>query len=139
MQALDFLLYCGGISGLLVSGAWAVRLVRSPGGGKLPSSSAPTRVGDEPTPAEHDLVGRLQAFQTQRYAPIISRRQVEHVPSPGEPDGPRVVPPLRAVPPRTRPYSTPRQPTPTRPKQEPAKVVQLPVKMPKPDDTTKKD
>ena len=143
--AVDFLLYCTGCSSVLLSVALAARMLMSVRTRKPPAASPPARAdNDTTTPAEHDLVGRLEAFQTQRYAPTLRRPVIDYTPGPGEPGGPRVIPPkLRAVPPpKGRTFSAPKQPqkAPTSPpKPETSNVVPLPVKMPRPDDTTKKD
>lgn len=135
MTAVDFLLYCCGVALLLFSGAGAFRLVRGTSVKKGPPAPS--------TPGQ-DLTTRLLELQDQRFAsPITQRPEREYVPSPGEPGGRRVVPPVRA-----RPFSIPRQPPkhpaappapPAKPKQETAKVIPLPVKAAPLDDTTKKD
>jgi len=137
MQAVDFLIYCCGIASVLMSLGMTVRLIRKQ---QVPKFVA-RAPDDEPTTAANDvgLVDRLQRFQDARFAPPIIQKQLEraeYVPSPGEPGGPRRIPPARVLQPRTRPFSTPRQPPP-RPKD--ANVIPLPVKMPRPEDPTKKD
>jgi hypothetical protein len=146
MSAVDFLLYCCGIGVLLVSAGGAVKLMGIRSGTGKPARVQPAPSPDnDVSPAEHDLVGRLEAFQTQRYAPTIRRAPVDYTPSPGEPGGLRMVPPKLRTPPvvgKGRSFSAPKQPVkvaPSPPKPETSNVVPLPVKMPKPDDTTKKD
>ncbi len=121
MTSYDFLMYCLGASVLLVSGAWAIRLLRRP------RPAAPTA---EDVRRPMGLQGRLENFQEQRYAPL-------RPPTPGEPGGPRVVPPVRVLQPRTKPFSVPRQPPPLKKPSKGDVVVPLPVRLPKDDDTKK--
>ncbi len=140
MQAVDFVLYCLGTGLLLLSGGGAVRLMRRERG-HTPVPPAPKRP-EEPPVNDMGLNDRLRAFQSQRFASPIIRQQFErdgYTPSPGEPGGRRVVPPVRAIQPRTKPFSTPRQPpVKPAPKKETSNVVPFPQKQ-VPDDTTKKD
>lgn len=121
--ALDFLLYCMGTSICMVSGAWAVRIMR------LPKRPRPVQE-DIPSPQVEGLAGRLHDFQEQRFAPL-------RAPTPGEPGGPRVVPPVRVLQPRSKPIVPPRQPPPLRKPKD--VVVPFPARQPKDDDPTKKD
>ena len=124
MTAIDFLLYCTGTGVVLVSGAAAVRLIAGSRPHTVQSKPAPAPKWEPlPDPAAEGLADRLQAFQTTRFASPIVRRREDRPPTPGEPGGPRVVPPIRTLQPRTRPYSTPVQP-----KKPDDNVVPLPMK-----------
>jgi hypothetical protein len=158
INAVDFLLCCTGVSAVVVSGAWSIRLLLGPAPKRTPSSTTVDRVLDEElshgeSHGETGLNDRLTAFQTARYAPTIRRpRPIDLIPvkelTPGEPGGPRVVP-QRVLQPRTRPFSVPRQPplipprkgssSPPLPKPpQDADIIPFPLKQ-KRGDTTKKD
>lgn len=76
MAAVDFLLYCAGISTVLVSGAGAIRLII---GGKGTTKKEPPAVKREAImdPGTDVLQERLQAFQTARYASPITQRRLD--------------------------------------------------------------
>lgn len=115
MQATDFFLYCLGISVVLVSTAGALRLM-SPSRPKVSKEQPAPKWEPVPDPTDAGLHGRLQAFQSARYASPIVKRQL------GEDVGPRQRPPVAPPPIPIRRPAPPRDP-------EGDKVVPLPVKM----------
>jgi hypothetical protein len=130
MTAYDFLLCCVGFSCVLVSAAWAARLLTN---GR--PKAAPV-VAPQPAPETLDagLAGRLREFQQgAQFAPSIVRR-----PTAGEPGGPRTLP-SRVTSVKGRTFSSPKQPTrkstpPPLPKDvRNDNVVVLPLKDKKPD------
>lgn len=146
MTAVDFVLYCAGSGLLMLSAAGAFRLLM---GDKKPTPPPPPVEQFQQKPEEVSpdlgLTDRLRRFQEQRFASPIINRQLEregYSPSPGEPGGRRVVPPIRQLrplrpvnPPSGRTFSAPKQP----PKKESSNVVPFPQKQAKPDDPPKED
>lgn len=124
--AVDFILYCLGISTILVSSGLSIKLVTGASKARVSKDQAGPKWEPMPDPASQGLESRLQAFQAARYAsPIIQRHLNADT-------GPRPTPTLRPPPPRP--------PIPIR--KPPAvktddKVVPLPLKMKK--DTDKEE
>lgn len=129
MSAVDFVLYCTGISTVLVSLAVAVRLVKTGGQSTKTNKDAGSPPKWEPVPDPGgDLSNRLQAFQSARYASPIVQRQMGPDVNPPRP----AIRPIRPIAARPKPPATPPPATPIkRPASQDDKVVPLPIKMKK--------
>src|SRR5581483_656613 len=149
MSSVDFVLYCAGSGLLLLSAAGAFRLVVSE---KQPSPLPSVRPEPEhsPLPADMHLSARMRQFHNQRFASPIVRRQGDlrwggYAPTPGEPGGRRVVPPIGQLRnlrhPTNRPSSRvlPGSKQPDASKKETSNVIPLPLKQGKPDEPPKKE
>ena len=74
MAALDFVLYCLGVSVVMLSVFGSIRLVRRRG------ASAVTEDTKQVALPESDLEARLRHFQQTRFASPIVRRQLTRAP-----------------------------------------------------------
>lgn len=112
--AVDFILYCLGISAILVSTGVSIKLVTGTARSRTSKDQSTPKWEPVPDPTTDGLENRLRTFQSARYASPLVRRQLS------ADAGPR--------PPQPRPPIPIRRPT--SPKTD-DKVVPLPVKMKK--------
>lgn len=122
--AINFALFCFGISVCVVSAAYAFKLVMSVFHSSKHTSEHPQKRWEPMTnPGPDGLAERLHAFQTLRYASPIVRRRLDNDAGPRPPSQRPLPPPI----PIRRPSMS------VQPPKDPNddKVVPLPVKMKK--------
>jgi hypothetical protein len=127
MDAVSFLEYCTGCSIVLLSMGTMVKLVRV-GSKSSRTEDSPSKPKWEPIPdsTADGLHGRLEAFQSARFASPIVQRSLSADAGPTRRDAIYPAAPMTVLQ-RPRPIQTPRQTVQTK-STAASKVVQIPLK-----------